>query len=213
MPCPCKCPHRCRVLAFYFGHCTSDSSLAIPIIFLSLPRQRRVLFNWYVITNDPLTMLLPLLTQHIFNVLISFYAGGALRFDFNAMEFLGFLYSCMKVAVSIVNAILALVDVLTGTTTFAAALGVGTSFGAMARRETSRKKRKKDSSFSSDLDHELYSLNVHGCPGGECCNACEECCNACEECCNACEKCCDVCDELCSICTGDPVHNHNQSSS
>ena len=84
-----------------------------------------------------------------------------------------------------------------------------------------------DVSFSSGLDHELYSLNVHGCAG--CCedetgsgDTSEltsenddggECCNACEECCNACEKCCDVCDELCSICTGDPVHNHHQSSS
>jgi hypothetical protein len=135
--------------------------------------------NWYFINEDPLTILLPLLTQHVFNVLISIYSGGRLGYDGNFSELLGFSYSCFTVLKLSVKAILALLDVLSGKTSFAAALGVGTVLGGSSIVVQAA---KGDSGWAFDDGDQADQYEID----------CFECCEGCGECCKACVECCDL---------------------
>lgn len=135
------------------------------------------LFNWYLIQDDPFSILLPLITQDIFNLMIKIYQntnGSTISIADSGIEFFGFLKSCIMILLAICKALLSMVDIVSGKATLCAvvtgsALFVSTSADDFFGDYTNDQCECEECELDCDLDIDL------DCGGGGCCDcACDD---------------------------------------
>ena len=181
---------------FYLGRCTSKSFWG-PILWFSWPMKKKQLINWYLIQDDPFSILLPLITQDIFNLMIKIYQGRTSSTESitaTGTELFGFVKSCVMILLAIVKALMSMIDIVSGKATVCAVItggsalllvgdptetGVGESFGVN----------------NSECKCDCGGDGGEGCEGCEGCGGCDDdCCYCCcDDCCDDCDDCGDEC--------------------
>ena len=103
-------------ILFYLGRCTSKSFWG-PMLWFSWPMRMTSLFNWYLIQDDPFSILLPLITQDIFNIMIKIYQGrqsnSTSSLAESSIELFGFVKSCVMILFACAKALVSMIDVVT----------------------------------------------------------------------------------------------------
>ena len=205
-------------ILFYLGRCTSKSFWG-PMLWFSWPMRMTSLFNWYLIQDDPFSILLPLITQDIFNIMIKIYQGrqssSTISIAESSIELFGFVKSCVMILLAIAKALVSMIDVVTEKQTLCAVV-TGSALLLIIADPTGSELLDDFLDFDDnaceceECGEDCGDLGECCGDVGECCGdvggGCGECCgdvdvqgvcDGCGECLECCGKCCEV---SCSIC-------------